>query len=416
MVVNGYRYFVGDMKTGRITADLALSSVKWGTRLNGAGPLAATLRPLAEQSRRLNLRANTTPRKQFFGVAYGDHVLEAGPIWRRNLPPGGRELAITAAGLWSILDKRKLLNRAQIASGVRVQDSYFYVSGVSLGTMAAEMVRSQVDWSPDAALPIVFPDHVNGVHENRVDGFSLPWLGEELRKLTARDGGPDIEFRPRYVGGDTSRIEWVMNTGTDDLPLLVQAGGPHTWDGTVDSGVEGFGVDEDGTTLADKVYVPGPGQERAMMLAGGYARTLLDDGHPFTERDESSKDVEDQGLLQGYADRLLGDSQDTWSTYSVSVRADTAPRLGTYTPGDVAALVTTADHPVLPGGRHLMRIMAADGDHTATVKLTVAPILGDDGDGSIGESVSVNYPDNTPALYPGDTTFPGPTTYPSGGF
>lgn len=415
VVERGYRVFVGNMRTGQITADLPPADLGWGQRLNDAGPVDCTVQAMSLEAAALNLRVNTAPLAQFIGVAYDGQVLEAGPIWKRTLNPKNGTLAISGSGIWSILDRRKALPWVALNRGLRVQDVTLDMVNMTLGSIAREMVRTGVQDNPDGALPIVFPPFVAGTREEHINGFELPWLGDRLRKLTERQNGPDIDFRPRYVEGDRTRIEWVMNTGTEDQPLLVQRGDDLIWDGSVEeSGVVGFGVTEDGSGLASKVYVPGAGQERDMKIAGGYSRRLLDAGYVYTEADTASKDVEDQVTLQDYADRLLTDSLSTWTTYSISVRADNAPKLGTYLPGHMAQLVTPPNHPIMPPGRHRIRVMAIDGDHSATVRLAIAPVLGDTGD-AVGDGSTIAQPPLTPALYPGLTTFPGLNTYPSGG-
>lgn len=415
VVTEGYRLFVGDLRTGKITADLPPASLSWGLRLNDAGPVEATVQSMSAEAAPLNLRANTAPLKQFIGVAYNGVVLEAGPIWKRALKPEDGALTITGAGMWSLLDKRKALPWVALRNGMRVQDVSLDLVNMTLGTIAREMVRTAIQDNLDGGLPIVLPPFLSGTHERHYPGYQLEWVGDLLRRLPEVKNGPDLELRPRYVEGDRTRIEWVFNTGTEDQPLLVQQGDDLLWDGSVqESGVVGFGVVEDGTDLASKVYVPGAGQERDMRIAGGYSDKLLKAGYVYTERDTANKNIEDQALLQGYADQLLEDSLSPWTTYSISVRTDTDPTLGTYWPGYMAQLVTPADHPIMPPGKHRIRVMALDGDHTANVRLAIAPVLGDTGD-AIGDGTTVAQPNLTPALYPGLNTFPGPNTYPSGG-
>ena len=104
MVVDteGFRLFVGTMVTGRITADLPVSSLKWGLRLNDSGSIELALPVRAQEYQRLNLRANTAGLRQFVGISYNGIILECGPIWKRSYDAGNEILKITAAGLWSI--------------------------------------------------------------------------------------------------------------------------------------------------------------------------------------------------------------------------------------------------------------------------------------------------------------------------
>ncbi|WP_104088037.1 hypothetical protein [Arthrobacter sp. GMC3] len=380
MVVNtGYRVFVGEMVTGLITADLPVSASPWGQRLNDAGSIEGTLQVRSREVARLNLRANTAPLKQFMGISYGNTILEAGPIWKRAYDPAKETCKVSAAGLWSILDTIKALDWVALAAGKSTTETSIDVVGKTLGSIARELVRISIQTNPNnPGLPIVLPELLAGINERHEPGYMLPWLGQLLKNLTGVQRGPDIRFRPRFRGDDQRYVEWVMEVGTDDSPLLVQAGPDWIWDGSVEkSGVVGFGVVEDATKMAAKAYQPGAGSEQDMMLRWAQDTTLIDTaGYPWTEVDVASKDVEDLGLLQAYADAGMAAAKYPIEDWSVSVRANATPQLGTYLPGHWAQAIIPDYHPILDPGPVRVRMMAIDGDHTETVKITLAPIQG----------------------------------------
>lgn len=373
------RIFVGDMATGLITADLPVSDCSWGQRLNDAGSVEATLRVRSREVARLGIRAATAPLKQFMGISYGDKILEAGPIWRREYDPTKETLRVSAAGIWSLLDAIKAINWIAITTGKSPTETSLDILGKSLGGIARELVRISVQTNPkNPGLPIVLPALVAGTNERHYPGYTLPWLGELLKNLTAVQRGPDIRFTPRFRGDDARYVEWVMETGTEASPLLVQEGPDWIWDGSVErSGVVGFGVVEDARRMAAKAYQPGAGSEQDMKLRWAQDTTLIDTaGYPWTEADVASKDVEDLTILQSYADAGMASAKYPIETWSVSVRADTTPILGTYLPGHWAQAIIPDNHPILEAGPVRVRMMAIDGDHTETVKITLAPIGG----------------------------------------
>jgi len=202
-------------------------------------------------------------------------------------------------------------------------------------------------------------------------------VGDLLRNLTKVQRGPDISFRPRFKGSDATYVEWVMSHGTEANPLLTQAGPDWVWDGTVEkSGVVGFGATEDATKMAAKAYQPGAGNEAEMLLRWAQDTTLVNAGYPWTEKDAASKDVLDLGILQSGADAAMADAKYPVENWSVSVRADTSPALGSYLPGEWAQAIIPSDHPILAPGPFRTRMMSIDGDHTDTVKISLAPIQG----------------------------------------
>lgn len=380
VVTEGYRVFVGDTVTGRITANLPVSSLdSWGQRLNDAGPIEATVRLRSKQVERLGIRAATAPLKQFIGVAYDGTILEAGPIWKRAYDPTKETLKVSGAGIWSILDAVKALPWVALAGGVSPTQVTMDIVSKTVGSIARELVRISIQTNPDnPGLPIVLPDLVAGTNEWHIPGYQLQWLGKLLRDMTGWKRGPDIRFQPRYNGADQTLVEWVMRHGTTANPLLTQVGADWVWDGTAEkSGVVGFGVLEDATGMAAKAYQPGAGSEKDMRLKWAQDTTLLTTaGYPWTETDSASKDVEDLILLQGYADTAMTAAKYPVENWSVSVRADSSPKLGSYLPGEWAQAIIPDQHPILTPGPVRTRMMSIDGDHSNTVKIVLAPIQG----------------------------------------
>ncbi|ALV45835.1 hypothetical protein MB46_10420 [Arthrobacter alpinus] len=379
VVDNGFRLFVGNTVTGLITADIPASATSWGQRLNDAGAIDCTIPIRSKEVARLGIRAATAPLHQFMGISYGDTILEAGPIWKRAYEPDKETLKVTAGGLWSILDTIKALNWVALAAGTSPTQVTLDVVGKTLGSIARELVRISIQTNPNnPGLPIVLPDILAGINERHESGYTLPWLGQLLKNLTAVQRGPDIRFRPRFRADDARYVEWVMETGTDLSPLLTQSGPDWVWDGSVErSGVVGFGVVEDASNMAARAWQPGAGSEQNMKLKWAQDTTLIDTaGYPWTEVDVASKDVEDLNLLQGYANAGMAAAKYPVEQWSVSVRANLKPLLGTYLPGDWAKLIIPDSHPILDPGDVRVRMMAIDGDHTETVKISLAPIGG----------------------------------------
>lgn len=378
VVVPEFRVFIGNMVSGRITADLPAASQSWGLRLNGAGPLDLTTRALSEELRASDVRNLTAPKKNYLAVAYGNTILEAGPIWKRDYSARTGVLKLGGEGLWSILDKVKALNWAQIIAGTPVTRSSLDLTGMSLGSIAREIVRLSIFGNPyNPGLPIVLPDILDEAgNERHYKGYELPYVGDLLRKLTEVDNGPDIAFRPRYNSADPTRIEWVMTHGSPSAPLLYQAGDDWIWDGTVEeSGVSDIGLKEDGSGMADRVWQPGAGSELEMKLATAQDLDLIQYAdYPWTEADAASKDVEDDGILQGHADYAMAVARRPLETWDLTVRADTSPLLGAYSPGDFAQITVPAGNPMIEAGVRRVRVMAIDGDNTHTVALTPAPM------------------------------------------
>jgi hypothetical protein len=378
VVAPGFRVFIGNMVTGEITADLPCASQSWGIRLNGAGSIDATTKALSAELLNKDLRNVTATKKCFLAVSFGNKILEAGPIKKRKYTARTGVLKLGAAGLWSHLDKVKALNWPQINAGTAVTRTSLDFTGLSTAGIARELVRRSIFDNPNnPGLPLVLPATAEtGTDERHYKGYELPYLGALLKKLTEVEDGPDIRFQPRFKGSDPTHIEWVMTTGTAAMPLLYQGGSDWIWDGTVEeSGVSEIDLDEDGDGMADQVWQPGAGSELEMKLATARDTTLITTaGYPWTEADAASKDVEDQTVLQRHANAELAAARRPIETWAVSVRADNAPLLGEYLPGDFATINVPKNHPMIVPGERRVRLMAVDGDNTMNVQLTPAPM------------------------------------------
>lgn len=396
----GFQVFLCNTVTGKITTFIPPSKVSWGMRLNGPGPVQASIKVTAEELRNVEIRLATMALRQSLGIAYNGQILECGPIWLQDYNADTEELALTASGLWSILDVRKALqglapgpahdatewHAGYVANGwLQPTASSISMNDLSLGSIARELIRISIEDNPftrpdgsnAGALNIVLPDVVAGTHDRNYMGYDLGNIGARLRELTEVQNGPDIRLRPRFKGDDPTVVEWVLETGSEEAPLLTQNGPDWIWDTAVgESGVVKLGVKRDATSMAARAWVPGNGQERNMLVSWQTDTTLIDAGFPWTEIDLAAKDVENQVLLDSVADRLLADSLAPWDSWSLQVRADQTPRLGQFLPGEWAQVNVGPGHPMIEPGTYRVRIMAVDGDHSETVKLTVAPMQG----------------------------------------
>lgn len=378
VVKDGYRVFFCNTRTGKISGgDVPAADMSWEIGLNGPGKVTAKFRPRADELKKFDIRGLTATRSQSIGVAYGDQILECGPIWFRDYENG--ILTVDAAGLWSVFDRRKVIPGEYLAWTPQLTTkAKKTISGKSLGSIARELVRMSIQDNPFnpayGALNVLLPADVAGAHTRTYYGYDLGWIGDRLRELSKVEGGPDIRFRPRFKPSDPTFVEWVLETGTDAKPLLTQNGQDWVWDGTApNSGTVDFGHHQDGSETAAMSWAPGSGQEASMKLAAARNLAAVKAGAPWTEADQASKQTENMTVLQSSANRLQADRTYPWDSFTVSVRADQDPRLGDYQPGDWASIIVPEDHPTLDPGKQRVRIMAISGGLGSSVKLTVAP-------------------------------------------
>lgn len=412
----GFRVITFHTMTGKIWADIPVTEdTSWSLGINDTGGLGCSIPVNADEVKDLDLRTGTLENRMSLAVAYGDFILEAGPIVERSYTIEDDLLNLTAEGVWSIFFGRKVLPAWALLPGAqKVTSAKISISGVNYTGLVRELVRYGIESPPwgSGKLPIVLPPLETGTERRVYNGFDLRWVGNVLQELTEEENGPDIRFRPRFNEKDATYIEWALEVGK---PLLKQTGPNHVWDGTVEgTGVVGFGATSNGRKMAAKAWRPGSGQEADMPLAEHTDRTMLDQGYPWLELDTASKQEADEGVLKRLARQDIQAAAGPELSFTINVDALTTPVLGEYLPGDWADVVVPDGHPLIPAGQVTVRIMGVDGDDTNTVKLTVAPVIGDltgspnpDGPGTIGTDPEPLPPFPAPQQFPGYNLYPG---------
>jgi hypothetical protein len=358
---------VGELRGGKITDVVDVSAAGWADTLNAAGTIDRVT--AAEHVvRAKQLRQTAAAARCFLAVETDGRIRQAGPVWSHDWDWRTGTLTLGAAGLWSLFDHRMVL--PVLAAAQRVQDVTTVLSGTDLGGIARGLVAQALTYA-EFDIPVVLPAAPPGTRTESFPGWKLQRVGDQLRQLTARENGPDIRFRPRRQPADPTRIEWVMETGTETVPQLTQAGSDWVFDATAPRGpVLGIGVDTDATVMGMRAFVTGNGMERDILLARASDAALTDAGYPLLEVDEARSTVERQATLQEHADDLLARSARPVEVWKVVVRADAALEV---LPGDTARVVVKGDA-YLPNGEWPVRVAKVSGGLGDEVTLDMYPI------------------------------------------
>lgn len=358
---------VGDLLTGQITATVEPTALRWTDTLNSSGSIEGVTLPLSVV-RDHDLRGKTNGVRSFIAVEVDGRIKQAGPIWSRTWNWEQQQATVSAAGVWSWLD-RCFVRPAVLTPPI--QSNVFTVSGKSLGGIARALVERATLYDY-ASVPIVLPPDEAGTHTESFPVWSLLRYGEQLRQITQRaTDAPDIAFTPRRRQDDPRFIEWVMRVGTAEAPALQQVGPEWVFDTSAPrSPVLGISTDEDATGMAQQIFVTGNGQEEAILFAAADDNTLIDLGWPITEASASFHTVEEQATLDGHAASELERSNRPIESFKVAVHRSAAAEV---LPGDYARIVTRGD--VWLGDlNRSMRVRSVSGDLSDVVTLEMFPV------------------------------------------
>lgn len=383
MLTPGYRWIVGDLRTGKIWRTVDFVKAKWNTPFSDVGGMEATFPCKAPDWP--TARSDTPVAKAFMAVAYVDKngvetFLEGGPIWKSKFDDPTGELQLAGAGLGSYFDHRKLVQ--VLAAGQSAASTSLTYNAAQLGLIAKRLVELAQSHT-GGNLPIVLPsDAALGgagfTHTRTYPGHELAWLGDRLKQLMDVRGGPEIQFVPQRNPADNRYIQWVMRVGVLPSMLLTQAGAPWVFDRTTrKSPVRKISVDSDGTGISSRAWAAGQGEAEGRPIVMVDSPLLTDLGFPLLELDVPTTDnVATTSLLTDYATEALAYSQRPVEAWVLTVSRDDRPNVGQYRAGDWAT-VRIKDHDYLHDGDYDMRMLNVAGDADDTITLTMSERLGE---------------------------------------
>lgn len=380
----GYRWFVGDLRTGKISRTIGLIDSRWSSTISDDGTLEGSF-PL-RSGEWSTARSDSAPAKQFLAVSYvteaGDETfLAGGPIWTSRYDDSTGVLQVGAAALSSYYDHRKVM--PVLAAGANPAEATVTYTGAQLGLIAKRLIEL-AHTHTGGSLPVVLPSDTDlggagTTHTRTYPGYELGWVGERLQQLTEVEGGPEIQFVPRRRSDDPRYIEWVMRIGVQPTMLLTQAGAPWIFDRTVPkSPIRSINVDTNGSEMTERSWAAGQGEAEGRPIVFEDSTALVDAGWPLLESEVTSTDtVSDDATLRGHARADLAHGSAPIETWTVVVDRDARPNVGLYSAGDWCK-VRIRDHDYLPDGDYDMRILFKSGDASASVTLQMVPRLAGD--------------------------------------
>lgn len=334
-----------------------VSTFSW-QRLLSAGAGGSLTLQVGEVPADLDLGDLLEPISNTVVLDWDGVVVFAGIIWEQDYDRDKGTFTVALDDLWSILARRfavdKFAPHVEVTKQVHV--------GLSLGTLAKRAVTLGISSGPvpAAGLRITRPSDASGPTGTRTYwGYNLDWVTDVLADLM--DEGLDIDFEPRWVGGE---LDWQMRVGE---PLTGPGVDWHL--SAPESGVTNLKYKRDARKVRNNTVAVGEGSEQDMKVRSNRNPTSP---YPMVEGQGSYKSEKSVTRLAALANGDLVTYGSPSSQLSFDVRASGSPGLPDLRLGAQMRTYSVGDR-VIPDGWQSRRLIGFSGSLGEKVSLQLQP-------------------------------------------
>lgn len=372
----GISYALLDFVTGGPILDLPVrKGADWSSQLGRADALSCSVNLRDAENAGLDLRAATEPNKTLMIARTDDDVILAWGLIGddgREWDEDKKRVTLTAAGIedtW--LGRNPIAPATALTAALTVLDDEGFripnpaldttISGVSHGTIGKRLVEQLLAW-PGAPTVFDLPADEPGTREQSYSFASFKSVGSALADLTKQEHGPDFAFRAQR-SGDGLTLRYAMIHGSEAEPRI----GTHVgrWPIGGLSPVTGLKISDAVAAGAAFGWMSSGKQSADVLMSRVIDAQRVADGYPpISIIDTSHSDVTVQKTLDSYNRENVADAGSAIRDLSFKVRADAAPSLGNYAPGDMVTLDAPEGHPWLDRETEI-RITSISGDEVS---------------------------------------------------
>ena len=361
-----------DTITGARKGLIQVSSFPWDKRMNEASSSQSIVIPArANAAQGVNVHQLITSRSTTLVYEDSRGVVAARIVDNPEYDWTTGDLTVATVDLWDVL-----AGRLAVQYGSALVTSKLTYQNITWGTLASALIRNAMpSMFAGYALPIVTPDSVPGTGWDGVRtyyGYEIPNLVDALRDIMEVEGGPDIDFHPRWAGGfvpdatggfyTAGALVWDARIG--DLNRDTQVLSFHL--DADDNGLTGLKYAQDGARVVTNAYAVGEGSEKKLLVrsARNTAPTV-----PAVDRVVARKSEKSTQALLSIASEALRVSQTPTRQLTLTMPRDLPPQkdiIPTHLRlGDRVKIINPSD-PGLPGGTSVWRVIQTSGDIART--------------------------------------------------
>lgn len=346
-----YRYFVTDLMTGEVVAEIPFTGVTYSRKVKKAGEFSGTASVYGTDA---DLYAATRPGRSAIYVTRNEVAVWGGIIWSRSYSAVEKTIRVGAASFESYLHHRVMWESTSYAN---TSDQYSVVRSL-LSNLAVDFEQSDATAdtrrrknSSDLQIEVV-PGLAGKTQDTQtISKGAFRTVGEFLEDYSDNLGGfeyrIDVEwvpatqrFRKLLVLADTPPSQKPMTDTTPaPMPGLTDLVFEHP------GSIINVSIEESAEDAATRYWVSGALPENlpedARYTGVWVNDAALNNGYPILDEVESGRhsEVSIAATLNSYAQRYGRQTAPPVATIDITVNGMMDPRLGTYNPGDYCRIM-----------------------------------------------------------------------------
>jgi hypothetical protein len=327
-----YTYLACDLMTNAILAELPLSSVSYENRLNGAGTFTGALMLGDPRVAAIDPIGSTQEARTALYVKRDNRLVWGGILWTRRYDSNTKLLQLGGQEFWSYFAHRIIvppslgqivyLATDQIVIATFLLNNAMGVPGGNPGSKATPPSGFQFAGQLNCG-------GVAGLVDFQAFDYELKTVSSEVETLAQAQAGFDFAVDVAFDANGNPAKYITFNyprrgIGVGNSGLVFDSPG----------NIMSYQWPEDGTKMANSVYLYGAGAGNTMLRASQADPSLLDAGYPLLDTSSSYKGTTSQGVLNSFVTAELTAYRVPLTLPVLEVNPAQDPVLGSYTVGD----------------------------------------------------------------------------------
>ena len=330
-----YRYLLADLLTNQILAELPLTSVNFTQQINSAGTMTGSIL-LSGLPVAANVTNATIPAKSAIYIDRDGVIVWGGVIWSRVYSSTSQHLSISAREFESYFERRRITTTV----------SYVNVDQLAV----AQGLISSAQAVPGGNIGVIVGSQTSGVtvtpaltYYNYQQKTVLSAL-QDISKAGTGGGSAGFDFAIRCAYDGSGAITKTLALGAPRLGNVYSSTSSTTPVFEFPAGnVLEYEYPEDGSIVANTIYVTGAGSNESKMIYSGVDATKLAQGWPLLEDSASFTDIAVATILQNLANGRVAAVSYPPTVLKIVTSPALDPILGTYAIGDDARIRISDD-------------------------------------------------------------------------